>query len=84
MKSLVLLVSGFISTIFFPWFLTILFVLTLAFVEPLGAIAVGLFADTLYYSPSLAIVPLYTLASLILCLVAMFVRSRLRAGIIRG
>lgn len=78
-----LTVLAFVSTIFFPWPLTALFALAAAFTEPLVPLAIGIFADTLYYTPSVSLVPLFTLAGAAATVIAFFMRSRLRSGPIR-
>lgn len=79
---LVLLV--FISIIFFPWPLAALLTLISSLFVPLLPLAAGLFADTLYYAPGAASVPLYTLYGALATGIALFVRSRLKTSIIRG
>lgn len=80
MIALCLIIGAFLSVIYFPWQLSALVLLALAFVDPLGAIAVGLFADLLYYNPQAQIVPFFTIGSVGVGLLALFVRSRLRTG----
>lgn len=82
MRGLLTLFS-FVSTIFFPWPFTTLLALAASVTEPLVPLAVGLFADTLYYAPSVSILPQYTLYGAVATTIALFVRSRLRAGIIK-
>ena len=41
----------FISTVLFPWPLTVLLALAISLFEPLVPLAAGLFADTLYHAP---------------------------------
>ncbi len=79
-----LTISGFISTILFPWPLTVLLVLGVSLLEPLVPIAVGLFADTLYYAPQSGALPVFTFYGILATIVALFVRSRLKASIING
>lgn len=71
----------FISVIFFPWPLTAVFALASAFFIPSLPFAVGLFADTLYYTSGL---PLFTLYGALATGLILFVRSRLKTGSIRG
>ena len=66
------------SAVFFPWPLTALLAFIASFTEPLVPLAVGLLADTLYYTPSAGALPLFTLAGAALTAAAFFVRSRLR------
>lgn len=72
-----------ISVIFFPWPLAAFFALASALFVPLLPLAAGIFADTLYYVPwSGGTVPLFTLFGVTVTMIAIFVRSRLKAGII--
>ena len=73
---------SFFSTIFFPWIFTVVLALVTSLLEPLIPLAIGLFADTLYYSPSAEIIPFFTLYGAIASIVASFVRSRLKTSII--
>jgi len=79
----VLILFTFVSVIFFPWPFTALLVLGVAFVEPLVPFAAGLFADTLYYTASAHVWPLFTLAGAAVTIIAVLVRSRLRTSTIR-
>lgn len=72
-----------VSVIFFPWPLTAFLALVTAFIEPVAPLAVGLFADTLYYAPSAGALPFFTLAGAAATTIALLVRSRLRASTIR-
>lgn len=78
----ILTLSAFLSTIFFPWPLTVLLALISALFEPLVPLAVGLFADTLYYTPHVARLPYLTLLGALATVVAFFVRSRIRTSTI--
>ena len=80
----VLTLLTFVSVVLFPWPCTVLLVLAGAYTEPLVPLAVGLFADTLYYAPQAHALPLYTLYGAVVTVGAFFVRSRLQASIIRG
>lgn len=73
---------SFVSAIFFPWIFTVVLALAVSLSEPLIPLAIGLFADTLYYVPSAEIIPFFTLYGAIASVVASLVRSRLKAGII--
>jgi len=73
----------FASVVLFPWPLTVALALASAFFVPLAPLAVGLFADTLYYVPQAGVLPFCTLSGTVATGVALFVRRRLRAGIIR-
>jgi hypothetical protein len=76
----ILTLATFVSVVLFPWPLTALLALASAFLEPLVPFAVGIFADTLYYSPQVALLPLFTLYGAVTTVVALFVRSRLSTG----
>jgi hypothetical protein len=69
---------SFLSPILFPWPLTIILVLITALAEPLVPLAVGLFADTLYYNYASGAVPVATVGGAVLTIAAFIVRSRLR------
>lgn len=73
------IIATFISAMLFPWPLTAFLACILAFVEPLIPLAVGVFVDTLYYSPQGAFLPLFTLFGLGATIVSFFVRSRLKS-----
>lgn len=73
---------AFISTILFPWPLTVLLTLGVSVYEPLVPLAIGIFADTLYYTPQAGVLPLFTIYGALLTIVAFFVRSRLKTSII--
>lgn len=79
----VLAISTLVSVLFFPWPLTASLALVSSLVEPLVPLAAGLFADTLYYTPHAGTVPLFTLLGAVVTVIALFVRSRLKASIIR-
>jgi len=72
-----LAIIAFISVIIFPWPFTAVLALASAFVEPLVPLAVGLFADTLYYIPH-AGYPYFTLWGAVVTTIALVVQSRLR------
>lgn len=79
MTSRILMLGSFISAIFFPWPLTAALALLAARAEPFTPLAVGIFADTLYYAPSSGGLPLFTLFGAAATLTALFLRGRLRA-----
>jgi hypothetical protein len=79
----ILTLFTFVSVIFFPWPFTALLALVSSLTEPLVPLAVGMFADTLYYAPSAGALPFFTLAGAVATTIALLVRSRLRAGIIK-
>ena len=76
-----LTVLAFVSTIFFPWPLTVLLALGASIAEPLVPLAVGLFADTLYYVPQSGHI-LFTLYGLGATILAVFVRRWVKTSII--
>ena len=57
----ILTLLTFISTVLFPWPLTVLLALAVSLFEPLVPLAAGLFADTLYYAPQSGTAPIFTL-----------------------
>jgi len=79
MRGLLVILS-FVSTILFPWPLTVALALTTAYVAPLAPLAIGLFADTLYYVPPTPPLPLFTFCGLAVTVLAFFVRGRVRTG----
>jgi len=78
-----LTILSFVSTVFFPWSFTMLLTLGASFFEPLVPLAVGLFADTLYYAPQSGGLPVFTLYGALITVLAFFVRSRLKGSIER-
>jgi len=79
-----LTILSFISVIFFPWFVTALLVLISSFYIPLLPLSIGLFADTLYYTPNNGLWPLFTIYGIVVTVVVLFVRSRLKTSSIGG
>jgi len=77
-----LTVLTFVSVVFLPWPLTAILAFATSVFEPLVPLAVGLFADTLYYTPQAGTLPLFTFVGALLTAVAFFVRNRLKTGII--
>lgn len=75
---------AFLSVIFFPWPLTACLALGMSLFEPIVAFAIGLFADTLYYTPHETALPFFTLSGAAVTIAIVFVRSRLKASIIEG
>jgi hypothetical protein len=51
MNNMLLTIAAFVSAVLFPWPLTALLSVGAAYFEPLVPLAVGIFADTLYYAP---------------------------------
>lgn len=76
-----MVVGIYISTIFFPWPLTALLAIFSSFSEPLVPLAVGVFADVLYYSPQTSVWPVCTILGAVCTAVALFVHSQLRTSI---
>lgn len=77
LASRVLTILAFISVVFFPWPLTMALMLASAVYEPFVPLAVGIFADTLYYAPSAQPWPWFTLAGLLVTALALYLRNRL-------
>lgn len=73
---------SFIFAVFLPWPLTAVIVLVASLFEPFLPLAVGLFIDVLYYTPYTGVLPLFTLFGVVATVIAFFVRSRLKIGII--
>lgn len=69
-----------VSVVFFPWPFTVFLALISALTEPLVPLAIGICADAFYYTPPA--IPFFTLGGAVATAIALFVRSRLRAGII--
>lgn len=80
----VLTLSTLVSVVLFPWLFTAVLAIVSAFWEPLVPLGAGIFADALYYTPHVQAFPLFTLAGAACTATAFFVRSRLRASIMRG
>lgn len=78
----ILTIIAFVSTVLLPWPLTVFLALVTAFFEPLVPLAVGLFADTLYFVPQAGGIPIFTIYGVVIATIAFFVRSRLSEGII--
>ena len=72
-----------VSLLFFPWPFPAILALASAFFIPLLPLAAGLFADVLYYASGTETLPLFTLYGALVTGIALFVRSRLNASIIR-
>ncbi len=75
---------AFVSTVLFPWPFTALLTLGLSLVEPLVPLAVGLFADTLYFTAQAGSLPRFTIYGAVVTALAFLVRSRLKTSIIGG
>lgn len=72
----VLTVLSFLSLVLFPWPLTALLALAAAVFEPLVPLAIGVLADTLYYSSGQGI-PLFALAGAVATFASYLLRKRL-------
>lgn len=70
------------SVIVFPWSVSVLLSLIAVVVEPFVPLAAGLFADTLYYTPQAATLPLFAICGALTTAGAFFVRSRLKTSTI--
>lgn len=77
--------AALVSVIFFPWPFTVILALAVSYAEPLVPLAVGIFADTLYYAPPAGAFPFpfFTLCGAVVTIIAFLVRSRLRASPVR-
>lgn len=75
------IVAAFLSVFLFPWQLWVGILFALSPFEPILPLAVGVFADTLYYAPHGSFFPVYTLFGAGLTSIALFVRSRLKTSI---
>lgn len=73
----------FVSVILFPWQLTAILVIGSSFFVPLVPLAVGIFADTLYYTPKVAVLPWVTILGAVVTLAALLVRNRIQASTIQ-
>ncbi len=78
----ILTLLAFVSAILFPWPFTALLALGLSPFDPLVPLALGLFADTLYYTPQAGTFPLFTVYGAVATVLAFLVRSRLKTSII--
>lgn len=77
-----LTILPFVSALLFPWPLTALLALAASLTEPLVPLAVGLFADTLYYTPQANLLPWFSICGALVSAVALFVHSRLATSTI--
>lgn len=71
-----------ISAFIFPWIYTAGIAFVTALWIPLLPLAAGILLDILYYAPHAHWFPLGTVLGALVTLVAHFVRTRLKAGII--
>ncbi len=79
-----LVLLAFVGVILFPWPLVVAIMLAGAFFVPFLPLAMGIFADTLYYAPHAAAFPYATILGAAATGLALVVRSRLKTSIIRG
>lgn len=68
------------GTILFPWPLTVVLVLGMAFLEPLLPLAAGIIFDSLYFTSPAQTLPIATLYGAGISFFACVVHSRLRKG----
>lgn len=73
--NLLAVILPFASAVFFPWPLTALLALGATYYEPLVPLAVGIFADTLYFAPGSGF-PVWSALGLVATVAAYFFRSR--------
>lgn len=71
------------SVVLFPWPVAALLALGMSLVEPYVPLVVGLLIDVFYYSSYGGALPLATLSGVCVTMLALLVRSRLVASIIR-
>ena len=83
MMNILAILVPLVSLVFFPWPLTIVLALVSAVYEPLMPLSIGLLADMLYYTVGSGHLPMAALSGLVASIMAFFVRSRMRTGIIR-
>lgn len=84
MRAAIFICAPFLSLLFFPWPAAVVLSLIAAWYEPLIPFAAGIFADALYYTAHGARLPWFTLGGALVSVMAVFVRSRLKAGTIGG
>lgn len=75
--------AAIISVFWFPWPLTAVLALSVSPFEPFIPLAAGVAFDLLYYAPHSGAFPYFTLFGAAATILAFFVRSRLKASIIR-
>jgi hypothetical protein len=83
MTRALLVAATFVSLILFPWTFSAILALAASFSIPFLPLAAGIFADTLYYTPKTEMLPLFTLYGAFATALALLVRARLNASIIR-
>lgn len=83
MMRKLLALAACLSVLIFPWPLTAAIAFGVSLILPFVPFAVGLLIDALYYSPYGGALPLATLSGALVTILALFVRTRLLASIIR-
>ncbi len=76
-------ISAFVSVLFFPWPFAAILAIASAWYEPLMPLAVGVFADAVYYTIHAARLPWFTVFGAVVSAVVIFVRTRLKTGSMR-
>lgn len=77
-----LTILALLSVIALPWQLSAVFILLAGTMVPLLPLACGLFAEALYWAPTLYPVPVFALTGAFATLVLYIVRGRIKASII--
>lgn len=81
MIRIVVLVSAVLSFFFFPYPVSALLLLAVALLLPFAGFALGLFAEALYFSPGVHVLPLWAIggacATAFALLVHRFVKTRI-------
>jgi hypothetical protein len=80
----VFITAAVLSPFFFPFPATLVLAACASVFFPPIALAVGLLTDLLYYTPTASMVPVATLAGLLISIMVVFVRRFLKARIIGG
>jgi len=78
-----LIALSFLSLLLFPWPFSVVLTLAFSLYVPFLPIAIGLFADVLYYTSNTEVLPLLTLYGAITTGIALIVRNRISNSIIR-
>jgi len=78
-----LIAISFVSLLLFPWPFSVILTLAASIYVPFLPIAMGLFADTLYYTSKTEALPLLTLYGAITTGIALIVHNRISNNIIR-
>lgn len=82
MMRIALIVSAFLSLFLFPFSFSVAMAIAAAVVAPLTPLALGIFADLLYFAPRASIVPLYTCLGALLALGAFGARKFFETSIV--